>query len=147
MSTIGRIVSSIATAYVLTIIIGICLLQVSLFNDGLASLGIGIFGAIYFVGGALASIALLCLTPKSGRSLKLLTLYPAGFIIVGTIGFQGMLGGSSGSPSGGALADPMALINGMAALVALMALWLTPLLVNAVYGYQAYTASQHKAVG
>ncbi|ORE47679.1 hypothetical protein BKN49_05640 [Pseudomonas aeruginosa] len=132
MNTIGKIFAGIVTGYILAIIIGTVILQAKLFLDGIELLGISRFGLIYFLGGFLASVGLLLISPAARSWKRLLMLFPIAMIMVGAVGGIHEIEASVGAPQG-ALANPNQMLTGMAHLVANGAFWLFPVIVVITY--------------
>lgn len=137
MKTVRKLLMGIGAGYILAIIFGFVIFQVELFQDGMKSLGIGQLGLIYFVGGLLSSLALMTMALSNPMRFKLIGIYPVVFLIVGSIGLQGMIEDSVGAASGASF-QPAQMAAQMAQMVANLAFWLAPLVVTACYAFQIY---------
>ncbi|WP_213664168.1 hypothetical protein [Stutzerimonas stutzeri] len=137
MNTIGKIFAGIVTGYILAIIIGTVLLQGKLFLDGMELLGISKFGLIYFLGGILASLGLLIVSPAARSWKRLLVLYPIAMIMVGAVAGGHEIEAAVGAPRG-ALANPNQMLSDMVHLVANGAFWLVPAIVVIAYSVMIF---------
>lgn len=114
--------------------------QAELFQQGAESIGISLFGFVYFVGGLITSIILWALS-KGRSSAKFLGLFVVTVVFVGSIGLGNLMTDGSHSASMSMQIN----IDEMARLVAQLFFWGVPALVVIFYGYSLVEAQPNKS--
>lgn len=141
MQAIGKIFAGVAAGMVLSVILGTLMFQAAMFKQGMELLSIGTYGFMYFLGGILASMILVCF-PGARNYKSIMSFYPGAVLVVAGIATAGFMAEAAGAPTSAGIMNMQAMINDLLRVAALALFWVTPAGVTAAYAILYWNHTQ-----